>query len=233
MYRSPSTASSRSAMSPRSGSILRKATTFICRHSTDSRLNTVFTQLNLPAKSRKCFECQTDAPESVFKLIDTMIASPELDSIDSNIVRQATQLLFERLTVQRRKTNTGFKEQWRQVLLLYATFCYRRVPVSDLSRVCQNLKLRYGAGVDRELLRALVEAAASQNGVWDLVEPASSPLYSSINAFVSKARGKAGSVETFAQVQAMFKAVELLGKLSEQTFSVLSEVNVELARIPT
>ncbi|KAI0139347.1 hypothetical protein GGR57DRAFT_509606 [Xylariaceae sp. FL1272] len=224
-------ASNHSSVKSPTGSGLGRGKSFACRHNTGSRFNTVFTQLNLEIKSRKCFECQTDTPDNAIKLIEFMTETADLENADPNIVRTAAQLLFERLAGQRKNISTGFKERWSQILIVFSTLCYRRVPVQDLGKVCQNVKLRYGAGVDRELLRALVEAAARHNQIWDLVEPANSPLYASINAFVNMVRGKVGSVESFPQVQTMFQVVEQLGRLSDETYSTLSVVKTQLDRI--
>ncbi|KAI1329080.1 hypothetical protein F5Y16DRAFT_397793 [Xylariaceae sp. FL0255] len=205
LSRSPSAASMRSAVRSRSGSLMGKNPTFICRHNlAGSRLNTVLSQLDLQLKTRKCYECQTATPDGVVYLIDTMITSPGLDILDTTIVRNAAQLLFDRLAGQRKNVPAGFKDRWCAILLTFALFCYLKVPTQELSMVCQNVKLKYGAGVDRELLRALVEAAARRHKVWDRIEPTSSPLFSSLNAFIGKVREKVGSVESFAQVKEMF-----------------------------
>ncbi|KAI1343561.1 hypothetical protein F5Y15DRAFT_427943 [Xylariaceae sp. FL0016] len=225
-----------SIQSLKSGGVAKKTTAFICRHdSTTSRLNAQLSQIPLDPKllkTRKCFECQTATATGTMTLLTALMTTPSSpgSKLEPGTAKQGAQLLFERLASQRKKTDGGFKDQWPDVELAFATFCYRRVAPSELAGVCQGVKAKFGTGVGRQLLRTLAEAACRDNEVWEPIEPAGSPLFASLNAFIGKLRAAVAGVERFAQVEEMFACAQDMGKLGCETVSVLSTVDVRLAR---
>ncbi|KAI0972313.1 hypothetical protein F4678DRAFT_57655 [Xylaria arbuscula] len=165
--RSPSSLSRSSSVLSRnsSASILSPARTS-CRHgSTGSRLNETLTRFSLSFQmlgTKKCYDCQTSTAAGALNLIKTMTQTVNNDKLDPNAVKQGAQLLFERVAGQRRKTEHGFKDQWKTFELAFATFCYRHVSETQLGDLCHNIWAKFGAGVDREFLRALAEAACRE-----------------------------------------------------------------------
>ncbi|KAI0470556.1 hypothetical protein GGR56DRAFT_678444 [Xylariaceae sp. FL0804] len=226
----------------RSGS--KKGPAFVCRHdTTTSRLNALLAQIPhdpKDVKTRKCFDCQTATAAGALSLLTVLMgpadaaagAAADKQQLDAVLARQAPPLLFERLASQRKKIDAGgFRDQWPDVELAFATFCYRRVPRPELGNVCQTVATRFGAGLGRQLLRALVEAACRDNEVWEPVGPAGdSPMFASLNAFSEKLRTSAERVERFAQVEDMFACAEELGRLSCETVSVLGKIEHKLGR---
>ncbi|KAI1308257.1 hypothetical protein F5Y03DRAFT_393496 [Xylaria venustula] len=155
------------------------------------------------------------------------------DNIDPNAVKQGAQLLFERVAGQRRKTECGFKDQWRNFELAFATFCYLHVSETHLGDLCHNIRAKFGAGVDREFLKALAEAACRENKVWDhIIDTNQSTVYTTLNEYIEKLRRKTELIEKFVHVQDMFKIAERLGKLTAETVSALSEIDVRLFTSP-
>ncbi|TGJ86866.1 hypothetical protein E0Z10_g1913 [Xylaria hypoxylon] len=182
-------------------------------------------------KTKKCFECQTSTAAATLKLIAAMTTAPNVDKLDPYMVKQASQLLFERVAGQRRKTDNGFKDDWSNIELAFATFCYHHIAPTQLSDLCHTVRTRFGAGVDRQLLKALVKAACRENGVWEnIIDPTEPIVYVTLNTYIEKLRAETELIERFKDVQYMFKNAEDLGKLAIETVAVLREIDARLSR---
>ncbi|KAI0533027.1 hypothetical protein GGR58DRAFT_522183 [Xylaria digitata] len=239
-FQRPSTPSRRPSTPLRSPSVLSiqsptRGSFFICRHEpAASRLNSSLMRFSLDQKTlgtKKCYECQTSTAAGTLNLISAMTLAPDVDKIDPNMVKQAAQLLFERIAGQRRKIENGFKDQWGNIELAFATFCYNHIPAAQLSNICQTVRTRFGAGVDRQLLRALSEAACRENKVWEyVIDPTEPTVYTTLNAYIQKLREGTELIERFTQVQEMFKNAEALGRLSIETVTILSQIDSRLQR---
>ncbi|KAI0022130.1 hypothetical protein F4780DRAFT_777842 [Xylariomycetidae sp. FL0641] len=214
-----------------------KPPSFVCRHpdAATSRLNAALAQLPLASgaaalpRTRKCFECQTAVPETTLALLAALQEMPA-GEVDGRAARRAAELLFERLAGQRRRPEFKAGGVWADLELAFAFACHARVPVRELAALCQTVKARFGAGVDRQLLRALAEAACRAHEVWDPVGEPGSEVFAGINAFVAKLRRQVERVDRFAHVEDIFAIAEELGNLSNETVSVLCKVDARLAR---
>ncbi|KAI0425594.1 hypothetical protein F5Y09DRAFT_352150 [Xylaria sp. FL1042] len=233
---SPSTPSPLSPVSSRNPSALRspsnKVFSFACRHE-PSRLSLSLMRFQMTTQAlgtKKCYDCQTSTSIGALILIKAMNLAPDLDKLDPKIVKQAAQLLFERLAGQRRSIDKGFKGQWGDIELAFATFCYRHIPVEQLSDLCQTIRTTFGAGVDRQLLRALAEAAFRENKVWDYFDE--STIYNTLNHYIEKLRQVIEQIDRFSQVRDMFLNAEALGHLATQTVSILEGVDSRLSHNP-
>ncbi|GAW22627.1 hypothetical protein ANO14919_121690 [Xylariales sp. No.14919] len=163
-------------------------------------------------------------------LIVAMTRASDVDKLDPNIVKQAAQFLFERAAAQRR--NASFKEQWRAIELAFAAFCYRRLDAARLSDLCQTVRTKFGAGVDRQLLQALAEAACRENKVWEYtLDAAGAAAYATLNGYVDRLREATELVERFAHVMDMFRNAEELGRLTVETVDTLAMIDARLPHV--
>ncbi|KAI0814103.1 hypothetical protein GGR55DRAFT_495882 [Xylaria sp. FL0064] len=229
----------RSPVSSRSSSILRTPTaafSFVCRHEPNSsRLSASLMRFQLSPQAlgtRKCYDCQTSTATGTRTLLTAMTLAPGIDKLDPKLVKQAAQLLFERVAGQRRKVDMGFKDQWKDIELAFATFCYNHITAEHISDLCQTVRTKYGAGIDRQLLRALAEAACRTNKVWEyFVTTTDFTVYITLNDYIEKLRQATELTERFSQVQDMFRNAEALGLLAMQTISVLGDVDFRLSQL--
>ncbi|KAF2970763.1 hypothetical protein GQX73_g2802 [Xylaria multiplex] len=184
--------------------------------------------------TKKCYECQTSTAAGTLNLISAMTLAPDLDKIDPNMLKQAAQLLYERIAGLRRKIENGFKDQWGNIELAFATFCYHHIPEAQLNNICHGVRTRFGAGLDRQFLRALSEAACRENKVWEyVIDPTEPTVYTTLNAYIQKLRDGTELIEKFTQVQEMFKNAEALGRLSTETVAILTEIDSRIERQTT
>jgi hypothetical protein len=220
--------SRRSSISSARGSIRGGAgakISFICRHElSGSRLNTILAQLPLDRKTKKCPECQTATAAGTLSLLHLMHTSDTMKQVDPPVLRQMSQFLFDRFANLRKSTANGYKESWEDILLTFATVCYKIVPIAELRNVCMGVKQKWGSGMDRQFMQALVKAACMENLVWEFVEPANLVIFSGVNGFIKLMRERLEQVDRFERVDDMFQNAEAIGRLASDTIGTLCTV---------
>ncbi|KAH6657419.1 hypothetical protein BKA67DRAFT_188569 [Truncatella angustata] len=229
LSRSNSISSIRSVRSVR-GAGKSKITTYACKHElTASRLNTAMAGFPIEVKTRKCPDCQTMTPDGALILLEAIRkrSSATLQKADDATKRKLAECLFERLADRRRGL---LKEDWDEISLSWATFCYLHVPIAELKNVCATIKTRYGAGVDKQTLQTLGRAACVEENVWEAFEPRDTPMFSTANHVVADLRIRHGQIDRFGHVEDIFFAAKELGVLCDTTVVVYNKVSQRLNR---
>ncbi|KAH9885489.1 hypothetical protein F4778DRAFT_503639 [Xylariomycetidae sp. FL2044] len=178
-----------------------------------------------------------------------MIINPS-QAIITGSRRRFAEALFDKLAAgRRRRSRPGplnkEQESWDMALHEFAVICYHAFcsrnnnnnnnnnDEAELGSVCATIKSKYGAGVDRQVLRALARAACVEEGVGEVLPGCGDidierAMGASLKCWVDTLRDRCAAVESFAQVRGLFASARDLGRLADETFCVLTRVGGRL-----
>ncbi|CAJ2509019.1 Uu.00g140450.m01.CDS01 [Anthostomella pinea] len=195
---------------------------FSCHHDA-ARYGTVpkavLAQLPFEGSTRsRCPDCRTSTPEGLQFLLERML-DPRFEAPTSR--ERLLQYLFDRAASQRR--SPAFKEHWPTLQKCWASTSIRLASMDQINYVCQEIRTKYGAGLEKQTFVELGDAICRDHGV-DQGLDKTGDVAETFDAFVVQLNNMKHNIENIGQFESFCTSAAKMAELRKVTVETFEQL---------